>query len=189
MRNCSYHGRQCFSANNILHWSSNFLKEFQNSTSLTFVAGTGPSNHPSWSPPPEGSYKLNVDVVINHNKGICGLGYVIWDYQCSILDAFSKLWHFPFDVKVDELMVIIEGLKFAREGGWTPVYVVSDCASVIVFLNSNSRIFNDLGVLINETLFWANFHNYQGFSFSFRSTNSVAHLLARWSINFNSSHK
>ncbi|KAL5556818.1 hypothetical protein UlMin_039054 [Ulmus minor] len=139
-----------FSNESIFHalWCCPFSKK---------IWKTCPSNHPSWSPPLEGSYKLNVDAAIDSNKCICGIGFVIRDYQGSVMDGCSKLWHFPLNVKAAKLMTIKEGLKFARKGGWTPVYVASDCVSVIALLNSNSRIFNNLGVLIDETLFWLTF--------------------------------
>ena len=51
--------------------------------------------HTHWLPPPQGWYKVNVDVAVFKDQGQCGIGVVIRNNQGLIMGAMCKLLEFP----------------------------------------------------------------------------------------------
>lgn len=69
----------------------------------------------SWIPPPQGSFKANVDAIINKEKGETRVGVVIKDGWGSVITAAVNRTIFYGNVAHTEATTVIFGIQIAME--------------------------------------------------------------------------
>lgn len=67
-----------------------------------------------WKPPPDGIWKVNVNVAWKEGEGNSGFGLVCRSSDGNLLGASSIFSEIEVHPPMVELMAILEGLKFAE---------------------------------------------------------------------------
>ncbi|KAJ4965055.1 hypothetical protein NE237_016904 [Protea cynaroides] len=166
----------------VIHRSKRAWKEFFAAVSLDSLSKqddhcNGIISH-SWSPPPEGYFKLNSDAACNENSH-CGIGFIIRKVDGSPHFAKSQPMFFPL-VATGEALAIREGLSEALKMGIFLLLVESDCLEVINLINGVTEVgehsalssVKDIRILATRGVH-VSFHNVS------RGANRVAHSLVR----------
>lgn len=80
----------------------------------------------SWLPPPEGSYKVNVNAAIKESHR-ANLGVVIRDENESVLPVAIQQIMFNGDIAQVEATTVNLGIQVAMDTKWTPLIIEPDC--------------------------------------------------------------
>lgn len=149
-----------------------------NRTDHDFMQQKPPS---SWTKPPPGFLKINIDVAVFIDENKFSVDICIRD----ALDHFVsvKLLHFEGSPEPREAEVL-QGLLWAHELGLQNIMFELDCKSAVDGICERSTGNSDFNVLLAQcrSLF-SNFSNSM-VSFIRRSANIVAHCSARASISY-----
>lgn len=90
----------------------------------------------SWSPPPTGWCKINVDVAINFKEHSVGLGVVITDANRKTIAAAVKISKLHSDVTFAEAEVVKWSLDVANRVGLSAIILELDSQNVIDLVNN-----------------------------------------------------
>ena len=91
-----------------------------------------------WAPPPQGKYKVNVDVVVFKEQGCCGIGVVIRNDQRQLMGVMCKKVDFLLGVLEAEAKVAEAAILLAWDLGLKDIVVEGDSQLVIQALNSSN---------------------------------------------------
>lgn len=92
-----------------------------------------------WTPPPEGSLKLNVDGSYLPSNSHMGTGGVIRDRKGSFVSRFST-FEGHGEILQSELLAVRNGLMLAWQAGYRKLICETDCLEVATLLNSNNNL-------------------------------------------------
>lgn len=137
-----------------------------------------PQMRKSWSPPPEGSLKMNVDGAFLPTFQFGGVGGVLCDHQGSFIAAFSYRKESVSSPLHCELLAIHDGLLFLQAMDVSNVIINSDCQLAVQALSNSNEDLSVLGNLVEDIKVLLSSLPSISFSHAYRTSNTVAHRLA-----------
>ncbi|KAH9751892.1 putative reverse transcriptase/RNA-dependent DNA polymerase [Citrus sinensis] len=142
-------------------------------------------NQQVWSPPPDNTFKVNVDAAVNFDRQKAGLGVVIRDSCNKVKVAAVKSTLFTGDVKTAEAEAVEWGLVVAKSAAFQCILVESDCQEVVKLINNKEGSRTEIMWVISEIQSLSK--DFQNFScyHTPRSCNTHAHSLAKLALRNN----
>ncbi|KAL8470305.1 hypothetical protein ACS0TY_032959 [Phlomoides rotata] len=133
--------------------------------------------HRTWSPPPSGSLKLNSNAAC-FLDGSVGFGFIIRNERGKVHLAGSKRCTAAGHSTMIEALALRFGLQQARERGFRPRVLESDCFNLIMALNGREEEDPQTILITDDILSMTDILECPEFVFSGRETNRTAHRLA-----------
>ncbi|XP_019184028.1 PREDICTED: uncharacterized protein LOC109178932 [Ipomoea nil] len=107
-----------------------------------------PSSSSSWSLPPVGRLKCNVDATIMANG--MGFGAVIRDHSGSFVAAYDGLLRSKLDPYMAETLAIKEALTCLKQRHMSHIILETDCLNFCTNYNSESVDLSYVGLLLKH---------------------------------------
>ncbi|KAK3189375.1 hypothetical protein Dsin_028936 [Dipteronia sinensis] len=161
---------------NVVSWAINFLDEFRKPGSRDVV--NEPKLVTKWRSPVVNMYKVNTDAAVCSEGNSIGIGIVVRDHKGCVMGCSSQSLTVCFSPQVAEATALLCGVFFAVDSGLLLAEVEYDAKSVVDLINSGNAPIADIGIVISDILRIIKCHNIR-VSFAPRSTNMVAHCLAK----------
>lgn len=142
----------------------------------------------TWSRPPEGTIKCNVDVASFNNNSIMGYG-ICFRNSSGVLILGKSGYYYSFTTVLEaETIGLLEAIKEAISTGMQAIRFETDCKSIPDALSVNNIPQNEFGDLISQCKSFL--LNRADFVVSYvrRQANRVAHSIARASLCHLSPH-
>ncbi|XP_019195641.1 PREDICTED: uncharacterized protein LOC109189303 [Ipomoea nil] len=149
-------------------WQETFSSIVREGTATTAAA---------WKPPPRGNLKCNVDAAIF--SGGAGFSAVLRDHTGSFVAAKSGHVVGIQDPFIAELIAAKEALTWLKGLQSSCIIIESDCLNFCNAFNSSFSDYSYVGLLVKQCLSIANGIGDVSVRHVKRSTNQVAHELAR----------
>lgn len=89
------------------------------------------STQPSWKPPPEGWFKMNVDAAIKTKDQLIGLGIAIRNHKGEFITAAMKKSRYYGSIASAEAEVAHWGLEIAENAARIPLIIESNCQKLV----------------------------------------------------------
>jgi ribonuclease HI len=135
-----------------------------------------------WTAPPPGWVCVNVDAALFPAEQRMGWGAVFRNHDGAfVLSCSEGLNGFPAP-ELAEALAVRSALYMAKDRGFQKLVLVSDCLSLIQRISSSVRDRSVIGSVICDIKSLKSDFESCTFRFSSRSTNVVAHKLARSSV-------
>ncbi|XP_031106150.1 uncharacterized protein LOC116010781 [Ipomoea triloba] len=131
----------------------------------------------SWSPPPIGTVKCNVDAALHH--GYVSFGAVLRNHEGGFVAACNGHIACPRDPYLAESMAVKEALTWLKSCSFFNVIIEYDCLNFCTAFNSLGEDFSYVGHLIRQCRLLATEVGNVLVCHVRRSANHVAHVLAR----------
>ncbi|KAH9727241.1 rnase h domain-containing protein [Citrus sinensis] len=138
-----------------------------------------------WSPPPDNTFKVNVDAAVNFERQKAGLGVVIRDSCNKVKVAVVKSTLFTGDVKTVEAEAVEWGLVVAKSVAFQCIMVELDCQEVVKLINNKEGSRTEVMWVISEIQSLSKDFQNIGFYHTPRSCNTHAHSLAKLALRNN----
>ncbi|GAU30386.1 hypothetical protein TSUD_57980 [Trifolium subterraneum] len=119
-----------------------FMDEIHNNSSNTVTV-----SH-SWTKPPAGALKCNVDTACYMDQNLYGVGACIRDAQGRFLQAFAKRFDGKPEIAEAEAVGLLEAMKWIQNSHMPMVHVETDCLQVVHAIRSNSKNNTELVILL-----------------------------------------
>ncbi|KAL0006246.1 hypothetical protein SO802_013807 [Lithocarpus litseifolius] len=132
----------------------------------------------SWSPPPPGFHKINVNGASSESDSCSSVGVVIRDCWGQVVAALCKPLQACYPAELMEIMAIEQGVLLAQELQLPSVIVESDSSNAILAIHEKATG-SSFGHLIQEILQANESFETCHFKHLSRNFNSVAHELAQ----------
>jgi ribonuclease HI len=170
--------------------SSNSVKQLQEyqrlglkNRPLIRTQPTGNSNNDnSWSPPPQGASKINVDAH-RSGDGRWFSGLILRREDGSTIGVATR-WHTGTDDSdLGEAFAINDALDLVEKLGETYVIIESDCQTVIKAIEKKTNIRKRWGNIVRRCVSFQKNNPRSRFSWVKRDCNRVTHALVRWAEN------
>ncbi|XP_019200084.1 PREDICTED: uncharacterized protein LOC109193683 [Ipomoea nil] len=129
--------------------------------------------------PHTGMLKINVDATLDTNNKKMGFGYVIRDSTGHFLYARCLPWPSIFRPNEAEAIGIREALTWIKDSNLDNIQVESGCLLLVNGIIHGHDTFSSFDLIISDIREIASDFDNISFLFAKRSTNRVAHLLAR----------
>jgi len=142
----------------------------------------------SWTKPPVGMTKCNVNAATFHNNSTVGYGIYFRDHLGQLLIGKSDFLHSFATVLEAEAIALLESLKMATTNGMHAVLFETDSKTLVEIIKSHATPHNELGDLIVQCRSFLNSNPDHVVSFNRRQANKVAHSIARASLSHPSPH-
>ncbi|KAL5566025.1 hypothetical protein UlMin_029189 [Ulmus minor] len=134
----------------------------------------------SWSPPPAGWVKINMDAAIG--VSVAAVACVAHDSKGDILSWGSKIIPLCSPL-VAEACAAEFAIDFAASSRWSAVNFAGDAKIVLDALSSlRSNVFWSISAVLDNCILKLNSFVFWSFSFAPREANFLAHNLARWAL-------
>ncbi|KAL2938556.1 hypothetical protein RDABS01_022005 [Bienertia sinuspersici] len=161
----------------------NYVKEYLEYAQRVFTR-TSPGREDSnrfWKPPPHGWIKVNTNA---HMKGEndASVGVVLRDENGDLIAAGVKLTK-AFDVEMAEAEAIRYGMRLAKRLGYERIILESDALSSVQAIMANRSGRSPIYCIYEEITVEKSFFESFNINHVRRSGNTLAHCVARWSIN------
>uniref|UniRef100_A0A803MBN7 RNase H type-1 domain-containing protein n=1 Tax=Chenopodium quinoa TaxID=63459 RepID=A0A803MBN7_CHEQI len=127
--------------------------------------------------------KINSDAAV-FNNGKIGLGCVLRDEQGSVCLASCHSFDAVSDITMAEALAARFSLFVALDTGFSKVILEVDCLNLFYKLMNRTRVYNALGIILNDIFSLYCLFVSLDFSFVRRTGNKVAHVLANSSRDF-----
>jgi ribonuclease HI len=137
---------------------------------------------PRWTPLSEGWVRINTDAAYCHDSGSASAGIIARDVDGKVLLSAWKLIRNCGSPKQSEAEACLEGLRLAAEWICQPIWVESDCASLIQALGRTTDARSSIFGILSEIQAVKNILPDCKFSHIRRHLNIVAHNLAHESF-------
>ncbi|GAU29295.1 hypothetical protein TSUD_226660 [Trifolium subterraneum] len=131
----------------------------------------------SWTKPPAGALKCNVDTTCYTNQNLYGVGACIRDAQGRLVQAFVK--RFNGKPEIAEAVELLEAMKWIQNSHMPMVHVKTDCLQVVHGIRSNSKNNTEFGNIIDMCRNLINLNQNCKVSYVRRQANRVAYELAQ----------
>ena len=185
-KNKVIHDDLCSSPSQIWQMAKILLEDFNDTASSDFCT-PNPSQLHSWSPPPPGVLKINVDGSSSDLEDSSCIGVIIRDYKGKTVAAFCKPLQSHFPTELAEVFAVEQGISLARELQLSRVMLESDALSVINVIN-DSTFGTSYGHIIQDISHAQSSFDFCSFKHLNRSFNSAAHELAQFARRNGSAH-
>ncbi|VFQ76742.1 unnamed protein product [Cuscuta campestris] len=134
---------------------------------------------PSPRPVRSGAFKLFVDAALFLPSSMVSFGCVLFNHDGSFFAALNGELVCETDPGLAEAMACRRALGWAREQGLTELEVFSDCSRVVEAINGESVFLSYVGSVISDCRGLLSEFNYATLSFVPRTSNVLAHVLAK----------
>ena len=143
-----------------------------------------PPSVASWARPNAGWVKVNVDAHVGANRMV-GLGVVVRDWQGDLLVAATTRLNVAWEASLAEAAAARFGMMIARRFGYRKVCPEGDAIYVVSAIYHKRVGYAPISSLLSDVLSLS--LGFDEFSCCHvkRAGNTVAHLVARWDVNFN----
>ena len=154
------------------------IEDFYVASSFEFCSPRSSHLH-SWSPPPPGVFKINMDGSASELEDSSSIGIIIRDCNGHTVAAYCKPLESHFSAELVEVFAVEQGLLLAQELQLSRIMLESDALSVINAINDSSfgayfgHIIQDISVAQSS-------FDFCSFKHLNRSFNSAAHELAQF---------
>ncbi|KAH7576625.1 hypothetical protein JRO89_XS01G0119500 [Xanthoceras sorbifolium] len=91
-----------------------------------------------WTPPAEGSWKINTDAALDSNRGVRGIGIIIRNHNGLVCASSMQKLQTHFMPQIAEGVALLRGIKFAANLGLFPTSLESTVC------DSSPRVFDSL---------------------------------------------
>ena len=137
----------------------------------------------SWTKPPNGTIKCNVDAATFNNNSMVGYGMCFRDSLGQLFLGKSDYMKFSATVLEVETIGLLEAMKMAISSGIHNVIFETDSRSLVNALYSTTTPLNEFGDLVIQckNILLSN-HDFM-VSFVRRQVNTVAHSIARAALS------
>ncbi|KAL5576146.1 hypothetical protein UlMin_017845 [Ulmus minor] len=136
----------------------------------------------SWTAPPEGNLRLDIDASFSEDQGVYGAGCVARDSLGRLVIAGCWPDIGASSVEQVELLAVRYGLVFVAEAGLKNLQVFSDSLGAIAKINSPSSMSNEDGFAVEDIHKLQQDLLIQSFLHVPRMVNCVAHAIARFAL-------
>ncbi|KAL5547561.1 hypothetical protein UlMin_002792 [Ulmus minor] len=136
-----------------------------------------------WQAPKVGFVKVNTNAAWCSNQKKFGLGSVIRDHTGKMLGSVATPVSSSVSVAVAESWALENGASLAQQMGFSAVILESDCLGVTKALNSRTLHDSDLSYVFYSIYEICNEFDMYKFSYTPRTSNQVAHSLARLALS------
>ena len=141
-----------------------------------------------WTPPPTGSFKINMDAATNVEAKTTGLGAVIRDDKGRVVAAAVKPSRLRWDVPFVEAEAVELGLQVAKEAQLASIIIETDCQEVADLVNHKKWSKTEICWVISAVQdMRGDFHKVT-FQHIPRCTNELAHRLAKYALKSETSN-
>ncbi|KAL3820633.1 hypothetical protein ACJIZ3_006538 [Penstemon smallii] len=158
-------------------FAGNFFTRFQQSV----LRNSSPKPNRalgSWSSPPNGYIKVNMDAACN-NDGVIGIGLIARDCVGDCVGWRGITINLPLSPEASEAMAALRAVEFSLEKGWRNLIIEGDCLSVIQGISDLKLSAGVLGSIFEDIIVLAkDFHSFKALHV-FREHNVAAHSLAK----------
>ena len=158
--------------------AKNLIKDFNDAASSDLCTPR-PSQLHSWSRPPPGVFKINVDRSSSDLEESSSIGVIIRDCKGQTIAAFCKPLQSHFSAELVEVFAVEQGIFLARELQLSQVMLESDALLVINAIN-DSTFGTYYGHIIQDISHAQSSFDFCSFKHLNRSFNSAAHELAQF---------
>ncbi|KAK1569107.1 hypothetical protein Q3G72_032578 [Acer saccharum] len=136
----------------VVSWSMGYVSDYNSANLKTEIIREvgGEPQMIRWKSPGSGMYKLNIDVYLEMGLRKTGLGMVIWDHTGFMMASSAQRIEALYTPQIVKALAILQGLTFAIETGLYPVIVESDAFEVVNLVNSSSKVFTKIGVVVGD---------------------------------------
>ncbi|KAL5570726.1 hypothetical protein UlMin_020323 [Ulmus minor] len=141
-----------------------------------------------WQAPEVGFVKVNSDAAWCSKRKKFGLGSVIRDYAGKVLGSVATPISSSVSVAVAESWALEKGAALAKQMGFSAVVLESDCLGVTKALESRNIHDSDLSYVFDSIYEICNGFDMYKFSYTPRTSNQVAHSLARLALSLENDH-
>lgn len=141
-----------------------------------------------WLPPPEGVYRVDVDVAVSWVEGCFGIGAAIRDFKGVIIAAMVKPIVRPKTVLGGELHAALCGLVLCIKASVAPVVCYLDSILAVRALSDTNPESAIVDEDMQEMLVAAAQSYVVGFYHMYRSANMAAHSLASFAKSVDVEH-
>uniref|UniRef100_A0A803Q8I6 Reverse transcriptase domain-containing protein n=1 Tax=Cannabis sativa TaxID=3483 RepID=A0A803Q8I6_CANSA len=135
-----------------------------------------------WSPPSISGLKINVDVVVNQERKVLGVGAIVRDHQGSVVAALSKPVQGCFRSDEMEAKALFHSLNWALQLQLQLTNVDTDALRVSSAINSLSKNLSSFNDLIMDVSCLLSFFSGVTISHVKRNANQAAHGLAKYAL-------
>ncbi|KAL3538472.1 hypothetical protein ACH5RR_001838 [Cinchona calisaya] len=126
---------------------------------------------------------LNTDAATDNGKEKAGLGIVPRNVRGNMLATWAVNCHVCDDVVELEGLTIRLATQKAIEEEWRNVLILSDSKKIVATINSNTKIFCLLGVILDDIQTLQTSLDDYNFAFVRREKNKISYVLAKFTIN------
>ncbi|TXG47194.1 hypothetical protein EZV62_026488 [Acer yangbiense] len=176
-------GEALIPANEVVEWAGDFLQEFRKSSAPVQPRLVSDRPVPKWLAPPQGMFKINTDAALNVQGNSAGIGVVIRNFRGQVMLSSCKNFRTAFSPVIAEALAVLEGLRLAKLGGFFPTVLESDALTVVQDICRNESLSSDVGLVIDDILFFCRDFNFFSFRHVPRLANKVAHGLAKLALS------
>ncbi|KAH9778879.1 reverse transcriptase domain-containing protein [Citrus sinensis] len=145
------------------------------------------NNQQIWTPPPEGKYKVNVDVAIQMAGLKAGLGAVVRNSNGKIIAAAVKKVCFQGTVASMEAEAVLFGIQVAQQVEYLPMIIESDSTEVVELVWSRKSSLTEVSWTVEEIKQQLQISNASSLQFVPRKCNAIAHAIAKVALDFENS--
>ncbi|XP_022139684.1 uncharacterized protein LOC111010533 [Momordica charantia] len=166
-----------FKATNTNHATANqdVSQSFQQSSQIHQA-----QNHTIWCPAEEGVFKLKTDASFSSIDFNAGLGVIIIrDHRGQVLASATKYLEHVASVDDAEALAAVEGLRVAMETGISPILLETDSLRIYNLFARDKEGLSKTGSIIEYVKTHLATRLQVSYSFTKRTGNTIAHLLAR----------
>ena len=136
------------------------------------------STQPSWKPPPEGWFKMNVDAAIKTKDQLIGLGIAIRNHKGEFITAAMKKSRYYGSIASAEAEVAHWGLEIAENAARIPLIIESNCQKLVNLITKKKSSKVEIFWTISEVHERLKRLNQFICQHTPRSCSSIAHTLA-----------
>ncbi|XP_062107623.1 uncharacterized protein LOC133818639 [Humulus lupulus] len=133
----------------------------------------------SWTKPPQGQLKVNVDAALFRETNSFSFVGVARDHLGAFVEVFSVCRLGLVSPELAEVMGIREALSWIKRKNWRNIVVETDSLLVVQALRSNLELDSYFGCLIQECKILLRDSISVSVVFVKRTANGTAHALAR----------
>ena len=180
------HDDMCSSPSQVWQMAKNLIEDFNDAASSDLCTPR-PSQLHSWSRPPLGVFKINVDGSSSDLEESSSIGVIIRDCKGQTIAAFCKPLQSHFSAELVEVFAVEQGIFLARELQLSQVMLESDALSVINAIN-DSTFGTSYGHIIQDISHAQSSFDFCSFKHLNRTFNSAAHKLAQFARRNGSVH-
>lgn len=159
--------------------AASFLAEWYQARGSVVVSHQNPDRSLSWSPPPVGFLKCNVDVSFSQDKGVIGWGMCLRDHLGGFMGARSS-WSSPcLAVQEGEGLGLLAAVDWVRNLGHGNVIFEVDCKLLADSINKPRTDFSEFGCISLEFSRALSFSRNFSVRFVRRQANETTHCLVK----------
>ncbi|XP_060959107.1 uncharacterized protein LOC133030387 [Cannabis sativa] len=142
------------------------------------------NNLEQWMKPVTNTIKINVDGATFEKDNAYRFGVVACDSDGKVIDFVAKYYHGSYHAEVVKALGVKEALSWLKCKSWNMVEVETDSLLTVQAIFSKQQMSSVFGLVINDCKILLSSLPNTSLHFIRRSTNQVAHFVARRSRSY-----